>query len=570
MSKKFPVHWLEEIVNKLSERNTSEITLATGKTPSGHIHIGILREIIICDALRRIFEKNNKKVNSLLFLDDLDAAKRFPEYIDSTFQKEHQGKPFSLIPCPFKECNCESYGHHFGNELISTFIDFGIKSRVIWTHKLYRTKEMQEKIKISLENNEKIKEILRKYILPTLDDERKKEFIEMQKTWMPVMVICENCNKIQSRDKNGSIKPNRVLTYDAVKENITYECPACNHKDKMSIYSGKLKLNWRIDWPAKWALFKTTCEPAGKDHCVKGGSYDTGLELCQKIFGYEGPVKVAYEWLRLGDRDMKTSKGIVFIPRKYLEIADPELYRMLILRTNPMKHISFRIEELPQYYDYYDRMERIYYNLEKAETKEDKDFYDYMYPLTRINGISTKKPERISLKLLIFLSQIQNILSIEKLYDKARSVIKYENPEEVITIEKFEFILKRTKNWIEEFKMLVENEKDERLKRNILQKVTIFTIPKNIDKNILKNKLSPDQIEGFNLLRKFFLENEEIETESIQNKIFTIAKEDLKISPKKMFEGIYQIIIGKKFGPRLGPFLSLLDKNWLLDRLNIN
>ena len=90
------------------------------------------------------------------------------------------------------------------------------------------------------------------------------------------------------------------------------------------------------------------------------------------------------------------------------------------------------------------------------------------------------------------------------------------------------------------------------------------------DKNILKNKLNPDQIKGFNLLRKFLLENEEIEAESIQNKIFTIAKKDLKISPKKMFEGIYQILIGKKFGPRLGPFISLLDKDWLLDRLDLD
>jgi len=48
LSERIYVHWLEEIVDKILVRNESLITLATGKTPSGQTHIGILREIIIC------------------------------------------------------------------------------------------------------------------------------------------------------------------------------------------------------------------------------------------------------------------------------------------------------------------------------------------------------------------------------------------------------------------------------------------------------------------------------------------------------------------------------------------
>lgn len=568
MNKKFPAHWLEEIVDKISERNVQKITLSTGKTPSGHIHIGILREILICDALRRIFEEKGYKVEALLFLDDLDAAKRFPEYIDKNFQEKHLGKPFALIPCPIKECGCKSYAYHFGNELISTFPDFGIKIRAIWTHELYKKKEMQEKIRITLENTKLIKDILKKYILPTLDEVKKKQFIEMLKNWMPVMAICEKCNKIQFRDTNGSIKPNRVLEYNKNKKSVVYECSACGNYNEISIYNGNLKLNWRIDWPAKWALFKTTCEPAGKDHCVKGGSYDTGLELCQKVFGYEGPIKVPYEWLRLGDRDMKTSKGIVFTPEKYLEIADPELYRMLILRTNPMKHISLRIEELPQYFDYYERMENIYYDLEKTESEEEREFFRYMYPLTKINGVPIEKPHKIPLKLLIFLSQIQNILSMEDLYNKTKSVSEIKDFEEIFSIEDFKDILQRTEKWVKQVKKTIENEKNNAVKKYILQRISLFEIPDKMDKNLL-NKLDEKQINGIKKLRNFLIENEKVDGDLIQNKIFKIAKEDLNIAPKKLFEAIYLIILGKKFGPRLGSFLSLLDKNWLLERLNV-
>jgi len=120
MNKVF-THWLEETVEEISKRNLTKFTFSTGKTPSGHVHIGILREIIICDALRRIFEKKGAKVSFYLFMDDFDAAKRFPYYIDTEFQKNYLGKPFALIPCPFEGCGCESYARHFGNELISTF-----------------------------------------------------------------------------------------------------------------------------------------------------------------------------------------------------------------------------------------------------------------------------------------------------------------------------------------------------------------------------------------------------------------------------------------------------------------
>lgn len=567
MSDNFPVHWLEEIIEKILARKEPIITLATGKTPSGYIHLGILREIIICDSIRRILEKKGKMVKFYLFIDSLDAAKRFPDYIEEDFQKNHIGKPFSYIPCPFKESKCDSYAHHFGNDLTSTLVDFGIKTEIIWSHELYKTKEMQEKIKIALENTKKIKKIIKKYILPTLDDEKKDTFIEMQKNWIPVMVICERCNKIQYLEEDGSIKPNRVINYFKDEIKVSYVCSACNHYGKLSIYSGRLKLNWRVDWPAKWAIYKTTCEPAGKDHSVKGGAYDTGIELCQEVYNFIGPVKVAYEWLRLGDRDMKTSKGIVFTPKKYLELATPEVFRTIILRTNPTKHIAFRIEEIPQYYDYYDRMEDIYFSELKGEKEENKNLR-YIFPLTQIRKISNKRTTRIPFNLIIFLSQIQNILSIEQLYEKAKDATQIENFENGISLVQFRKLISQTTNWITTIKGTIENEHDEKVKREMLRKINIFTIPEKFDSEIL-SRLNENQKKGIDLLRKYLIENDPLDPDLIQNKIFTIAKNDLNIPPRKLFETIYKIILGKKFGPRIGSFLSLLDKNWLLERLNI-
>ena len=567
MVNKVLVHWLEETVQEISKRNLTEITLSTGKTPSGHVHIGILREIIICDALRRIFEKKGVNVSFYLFMDDFDAAKRFPYYIDENYQKSNLGKPFALIPCPYEDCGCESYAYHFGNELISTFKHFGIKNEVKWSYNLYQKREMQDKIKIALENTNRIKEILKKYILPTLDNDRKEQFNDMQKTWIPVMAICGKCNKIQERAKDGSIQPNRAIEYLKKEQMVIYKCPACGYQGRTSIYSGRLKLNWRIDWPAKWALFKATCEPAGKDHSVKGGAYDTGIEICQKIYDYEGPIKLPYEWLRLGDQDMGTSKGIVFTPKKYLELADPEIYRMLILRTNPMKHISLRIEEIPQYHDYYEKMENIFYGVEEPESKEEYDFYRYLYPLTKINKIPEYKSIRIPIKLLTFLSQMQNILSADKLYKKANSSLGVNYLEKSVSIEEFKVLLERTKKWIDEVNDEISKMTDPKTKRDVLNKIDIFTITDTISMDII-HALSDKQLEGLILFKNFLLENDNLDVDSIQNKIFTIAKEEQDIPPRKMFEAFYLILFGNKSGPRLGPFILMLDKDWLLNRLD--
>ena len=567
MSENFPINWLDEIVEKILERNEPIITLATGKTPSGYIHLGILREIIICDSIRRILEIKGKSVRFFLFFDSLDAAVRFPDYIDKEFQKKHLGKPFSYIPCPFQDCQCESWAQHFGNDLSSTFPDFGIQTEIVWTHELYQKREMQEKIKIALDNTKEIKEIIQKYLLPTLDETNKAKFLEMQKSWLPAMVICEKCDKIQHRENDGSISPNRAINYLKDELKVTYKCTSCGHTGEVSIYSGKLKLNWRVDWPAKWALYKTMCEPAGKDHSVKGGAYDTGLEICEKVYHYIGPVTVPYEWLRLGDRDMKTSKGIVFTPKKYLNIADPEVFRSIILRTNPLKHISFRIEELPQYYDFYERMENIYFSKEDILGKE-IDELKYIFPLTQIHEVTAKETYRIPFKLLIFLSQTQNILSFDQLYEKAKKVVSSKNTEKKLTKDHFRDLLDRTTNWLELVKEIIDSVEDGKVKREILSKIDIFTIKEDIDKIIL-DSLDKNQKEGIKRLRDFLLELEKRDADIIQNKIFTIAKEEIGTPPRKLFEAIYQLILGKKSGPRLGAFLSLLDKNWLLDRLDI-
>lgn len=563
-AKEYPAHWLEGIVQKILERKPKEIALSTGKTPSGHIHLGIMRELLICDALRRIFEQKGFKVNYRLFFDSLDAAKRFPEYVPKEYAKENLGKPFALIPNPFEKDN-KNFAQVFGEELASTFKEFGIKVDIVWTHELYRTKEIQEKIRIGLIKNDLVKEIVAKYLTESMPEDKKEDYIEEQKTWMGAMVVCEKCSRTQQKNQDGTISPNRVLAYNSASDMATYHCPACGYDGKVSVASGLLKLNWRLDWPAKWSLFNTTCEPAGKDHCTPGGSYDTGLDLSKVIYNFEGPVKVAYEWLRLGDNDMKTSKGIVFTPIRFLEIAEPEILRMIIYQTNPNKHISIRIEELEQYINEYDRLEKIHFGLEKANSDEEAHEIQYMYPFFHPNEVPSKYQRRIPFKMLMILAQLRPIFGDQGVYEKVQEYMAHEKFEESIPKPALIQSLDRIQNWIEEVQNMIKQEKNQEIVRKLSQKIIVFSVPKELTEAIRKQLDESDKQALSLFLEK--IQAQKTLTEDMIKEFMQEIQTKLNLKPAKLFQGFYLILLGEKGGPRLGPLLTMLDKKWVEARI---
>lgn len=91
----------------------------------------------------------------------------------------------------------------------------------------------------------------------------------------------------------------------------------------------------------------------------------------------------------------------------------------------------------------------------------------------------------------------------------------------------------------------------------------------NISKNVsedIKESLTEAQK---TVIRKVaeLLSQGEFTEEELQNKIFNIIKEIEGLNVKKGFEAIYMVILGKKYGPRLGSFLLSLDRDWLIERL---
>ena len=56
------------------------------------------------------------------------------------------------------------------------------------------------------------------------------------------------------------------------------------------------------------------------------------------------------------------------------------------------------------------------------------------------------------------------------------------------------------------------------------------------------------------------------EPESIHNSIYDLAQSQ-NLKPKVAFQLLYQTLLDQKFGPRLGYFLSILDRGWVVGRI---
>lgn len=542
----FSIHWIRDLVDKVVERNPDQYLIVTGKSMSGSVHIGFMKEIIIADVIKRELQALGKKAKTVFISDDYDPIRSFPPSLTLS-PDEYMGVPYSDAPDPHG-C-CDSLGAHWTKELVESFPEFGADPEVVLQSNLYKTKEMLETVRTCLAHTETIREILIEYVARDFNEQQKTDYINSMKNWYPASVICPVCGRLQSGGK-GSIVPNRVTAYNKEDDEVSYECAQCGHSDTAKLDKLRLKLSWRVDWPAKWYVMQTTCEPAGKDHAVKGGSYDTGLEISSRVFGWSGPVKVPFEWVRLAGRDMGTSKGNVFTPRSWLDIAPPELFRYMVLRTDLEKANNIQTDLIPDLVDVYESFERNYYGLDEVD-EEKRELARVLYPLTEVRPVSPEYIPKLSFKFAAVTSQLRGIIDEETILERCYDVLKKQYNITDLSSDAKSLIPKRLTQalgWVKEF----GTEQD------------IVEVPENVAADIISTFTEKDK----RFLSKFveILQTETLDDDGIQLSIFTTAK-DVGIKPKQAFQLLYQIMISRKSGPRLGPFLNLLGTEWVLKRI---
>jgi lysyl-tRNA synthetase class 1 len=313
------------------------------KTPSGTVHIGSLRGVVLHDVIHRALVTAGVPSRFLYGVDDLDPmdsqALLTPDAVD-----RYMGVPLAHVPAP-PGSDAPSYARFFVGELfMGTFAGLGVQPEIYWMSELYGDGSMDRYIRQALDRAEVVRDIYLRV-----------SHVERPPGWLPVSVICEVCGRIGT-----------TLATDWDGQTVAYECQpdyvswatGCGHRGRVVPGGGRVKLPFNVDWAAKWSHFGVTIEGCGKDLGTKGGSRDRSDAISREVFDREPPLNVVYEFLNIGGRKMSTSAGSGAAAHEMADLLPAELIRFLFLRHKPRKALDFDPggDAIPGLFDEFDRI----------------------------------------------------------------------------------------------------------------------------------------------------------------------------------------------------------------------
>ncbi|MEX1052461.1 MAG: lysine--tRNA ligase [Patescibacteria group bacterium] len=497
--------WVDREVKEIKKRNKKLELVDDMKTPSGRVHIGSLRGVVVHDMVYKVLKENNINAKYTYVFDDHDPMDGIPAYLEYKKWEKYAGMQLYKIPSPEK--GHKNFAQCYANEFIKVFNSINSYPEIIWASELYNSGKMNDVIKEVLDNASKIRDIYNKAF------DRKKP-----NDWHPFNVVCENCQKIGT-----------TYVYKWDGEQVHYRCEekmvawavGCGNEGAASPYDGNGKLVWRVDWPAKWKVIGVTVEGAGKDHMSSGGSYDIAKIICDKVLDYPAPYPVAYEFFNVKGKKMSSSKGLGVSAKEIAKLVPPEILRFIIVRTPIHKAIDFDtdLSTLNKLFDDYDTCLNAYFdkiedNIPEGKSGEVLLDFARIAELSQVNDLPKNR---------VYLPRFRSIVNILS-----------NNTDPLIYFEKH----KNSKLTKEEKDILNERIKYAKIYANTNDRSTGEEL-------ILTSKEKSFLIElAANL--KGLKSNS---NEDVQEIIFSTLKKNGS-KPKDVFPGIYKVLINKKYGPK--------------------
>ncbi len=509
------MNWLNKIAEEaIASKPNGEIIVSSGVSPSGTYHLGTLREVLTAEIITVELRRRGREARHIHICDDLDVFRKVPADVDPSFD-QYLGMPLCDVPSPDGIAN--SYADFFVQALLDASKKMNLSLEVVRAHEKYREGYFVPAIEKALEGTDVIKQILEDVSGRALDSQ-----------WSPIQVI-----------ENGRLKNRQFQSIDLKSKTITY-LSATNSESKINYSNGLVKLSWRIDWPARWSLMGVDVEPFGRDHATKGGSYDTGKEIADRIFNSKAPFPVPYNFInKTGEnKKMSKSKGDVITAAQLLELMPVEILWFFILRSPPEKMLFFDEQET---------LMRLFDEFSELLNKKDKTNAETQLIDLCLHGVAEPTATNIPFSHLVASYQAS-----------------LRNPSDTIEV------IKRTEHKdtaVEDKDTLVRELKfiDSWLNTSAPDEVRF-----ELQESCSKGDFSESQIQYLNLLAdKISKAPQSADGSWFHGAIYDLKKEEL-VEPSELFSTIYYILIGKKSGPRAGWFLSLLPREWLIDRLRFN
>ncbi len=504
--KTWPFKEAQKLCQRFSDRRSVTVQFETGFGPSGMPHIGTFAEVARTTWVRYAFEFLTQQPTQLIaFSDDMDGLRKVPLNMPKPeMLSENLGKPLCHIPDPFE--TCESYSAYMNNKLKAFLDEYRFDYTFKSSYEAYKQGDFNDGLTVILQKVEDVKAI----ILPTMSEENRVN-------WSPFFPICDKCGRIYST---------RVTAYNVSDDSIDYVCDreegqvkSCGHKGTTSIYNGKVKVGWKIDWALRWYSYDIAYEMYGKD-LIESAKLSGKIT---RLMGKQPPLGSVYE-LFLDEDGKKISKSV----GKGLTIDSWINYA-------PLESLLYYIFQNPK------QAKRLYWGIVP------KSVDDYLNGLSVYETLETgKKPDSTiwhlfnqgkyvpDFKTSINFSLINNLISAIGADDK-NLIFEY---------------LKRYDPSIEENAAIIKGliEKAMSYYKDFVLPNKQYRVPSASERKILKSLR--DELEKYE-------GDDENELQSIPFRIIQMHEQ----SSNTFFKLFYEVVFGQERGPRFGTFVRLVGKD---------
>ena len=518
------MNWAKEVALRIiKERPDEEIyTVASGVSPSGFVHIGNFREIATPYLVVKELRKLGKKVRYILSFDEFDRFRKVPGNIDKSYEK-YIGMPYTELPSPFTEN--ESYASYMENRFLNELKAMDVEVECIYQTKEYTSGRYNEYIKIAMDNKDKIFDII--------DSFRTQDATEGEKeNYYPISVYCPKCKKDLTK----------ISSYDPKTGEVTYSCE-CGHHDTLNIDTAtNVKLQWKVDWPMRWMVEKVTFETGGVDHSAANGSKAVSERIAREIFNYEPPVYIPYNFIGIkgGGAKMSSSTGNVLTITDLLKVYDKHIIWWFYARFDNMHAFDIALDnDVIRYYSEFDRWVKLYFNGNIDD--KNKSILD----LTNVKEDYLKYPN------FSYLATFLPIVNFN--IDMLKELLSKESID--VNSKEFDQRLSLAEYWVKEYG------RDYQVNLLSERNNEFYESLADIEKEWLARTIT-------------LLDKEYATTDDLQTALYGVVKVDvtdekvLKQTQKRYFQILYNMLLGKDQGPKLGLFLMAIDKEKITNLLS--
>jgi len=517
--------WIDKLAHELIEREkqlgrkTDLVRVESGLGASGIPHIGSLGDAVRAYGVKLALENLGYKSELIAYSDDLDGLRKIPEGL--TVDSENIGKRVSSIPDPVEGCKHNSYGEHMSSLLLDGLDDLGIEYVHKTAHETYKNGLLVDQIHKILVNSKKI-------------GDKIEEMTGQQKfqSVIPYFPICDACDKLYTTESFEYIEEEKKIRYRCKNSEIgSNKILGCGHEGESDITKGLGKLAWKVEFAARWSAFDIRFEAYGKDimDSVKVNDW-----VADEILGFPHPHHVKYEMiLDKGGKKISKSLGNVVTSQRWLTYGTPKSILLLLYKKlTGARELGF--EDIPGLMDEYNELESIYFGKTKVDNEaklvKSKGLYEYVNLLRPPEDPSI----HASYRLLIELCKIFKGDRVKRVTSKLidYGTIKEDGKDSV------EELIKLAGNYSDDFE----------------------------ETKIPATKIMVDDSSKVALKQLADLLQKDETPEDLQNSIYSIAKEN-QVQPKDFFKILYQIILSKDRGPKIGPFIEDIGKKKVADAI---